>query len=180
MGIRFRRRAKIAPGLTLNLNRKSVGLTTGVKGAHASINTKGQRTNSIGIPGTGLSYVDTKNAHSKESETEETQESQNSYKNKTNIEIKIEAAKKLKAKYSNKTLKKFSIIFRCLGVLLISMSLLLCLASLFALIFVAFGIFVIYLGGFYSKTAKGYYDDLVQNVLESFAESEAEANDNNN
>lgn len=57
MGIRFRRSINIGGGLKLNLNKKSVGLSFGVKGAHASINTKGQKTTSVGIPGSGISYV---------------------------------------------------------------------------------------------------------------------------
>ena len=57
---RFTKRIKILPGLTLNLNKQSVSLTTGVRGAHATINSKGYRTLSAGIPGTGLSYRDTR------------------------------------------------------------------------------------------------------------------------
>lgn len=59
MGIRFRRSIKIAPGLKLNLNKKSVSLTAGKRGAHFTVNSKGKRTTSVGIPGTGLSYVKT-------------------------------------------------------------------------------------------------------------------------
>lgn len=57
MGIRFRHSIKIAPGLKLNINKNSVGLSAGVKGAHVSVNSKGRKTTSIGIPGTGLSYT---------------------------------------------------------------------------------------------------------------------------
>jgi hypothetical protein len=53
---RFRRSVKIAPGLRLNLNKRSVGLSAGVRGARYSINSAGRRTRSVGIPGTGLSY----------------------------------------------------------------------------------------------------------------------------
>jgi hypothetical protein len=53
---RFRRSIKIAPGLRLNINKKSVGISTGVRGARYSINSSGRRTRSVGIPGTGLSY----------------------------------------------------------------------------------------------------------------------------
>lgn len=57
---RFRRSIKIAPGLKLNLNKNSTSLTFGGKGAHYTINSKGTKTTSFGIPGTGLSYVDVK------------------------------------------------------------------------------------------------------------------------
>lgn len=56
---RFRQSVSIIPGLLkLNINKTSVSLTAGVRGAHATISTNGQRTLSAGIPGTGLSYID--------------------------------------------------------------------------------------------------------------------------
>ncbi|WP_419024353.1 DUF4236 domain-containing protein [Emergencia sp.] len=66
MGIRFRRSIKIAPGLKVNINKKSIGITAGVRGAHASINTKGDVTKTVGIPGSGLSYVDRHSIRKKE------------------------------------------------------------------------------------------------------------------
>ena len=56
MGFRFRRSKKILPGVRLNLNKKSIGLTFGGKGFKYTINSSGRRTASVGIPGTGLSY----------------------------------------------------------------------------------------------------------------------------
>ena len=56
MGLRFRRSVKIAPGLRLNFNTKSVGLTFGPRGAKYTINSSGRHTVSAGLPGTGL-YV---------------------------------------------------------------------------------------------------------------------------
>lgn len=55
MSIRFRRSIKIIPGVRLNVNKNSVGLSMGVRGAHYTINSKGRRTASVGLPGTGLS-----------------------------------------------------------------------------------------------------------------------------
>ena len=57
MGLRFRKSIKIAPGLKLNLNKNSVSLTAGTKGVHYTVNSKGKRTASAGIPGTGLYYT---------------------------------------------------------------------------------------------------------------------------
>lgn len=56
MGLRFRKSFKVAPGVKINLNKKSAGVTIGTKGAHYTVNTSGRRTASIGLPGTGLSY----------------------------------------------------------------------------------------------------------------------------
>ena len=59
MGLRFRRSLKIAPGIKLNFNKNSRSITFGARGAHYTINSKGKRTSSVGIPGTGLSYSTT-------------------------------------------------------------------------------------------------------------------------
>ena len=59
MGLRFRKSFKIAPGIRLNVSNKSTGLSFGGKGLRYSINSTGRRTTSVGIPGTGLSYVST-------------------------------------------------------------------------------------------------------------------------
>jgi hypothetical protein len=53
---RFRRSVKIAPGVRLNVNKRSVGISAGVRGARSSVNSDGRRTRSVGIPGTGLYY----------------------------------------------------------------------------------------------------------------------------
>jgi tetratricopeptide (TPR) repeat protein len=57
MTIRFRRLLRIAPGINLTVSKRSLGLNAGVRGAHISVNTKGRITQSVGIPGTGLSSV---------------------------------------------------------------------------------------------------------------------------
>jgi Protein of unknown function (DUF4236) len=54
--IRFRRRVRLAPGVWLNLNRRSVSFSAGVPGAHLTLGPRGKRA-SVGIPGSGLSYV---------------------------------------------------------------------------------------------------------------------------
>lgn len=59
MGLRFRKSFKIAPGVKLNLNKKSAGITFGGKGAHFTMNTKRKNTTSVGVPGTGLYYTST-------------------------------------------------------------------------------------------------------------------------
>lgn len=53
---RFRRSIKIAPGIKINFNKKSTSLTLGRRGVHTTINKLGVR-NTIGLPGSGLSYT---------------------------------------------------------------------------------------------------------------------------
>jgi hypothetical protein len=57
MSLRFRQSLKILPGLKLIISKRGLGLNLGVRGAHVTVNTQGQFTRSIGIPGTGLSDV---------------------------------------------------------------------------------------------------------------------------
>lgn len=58
MGFRFRKSVKVAPGVRLNLGKKSAGISVGVKGAGVSINSKTGITSHVSIPGTGLSYTE--------------------------------------------------------------------------------------------------------------------------
>lgn len=67
MGLRFRKSLKIAPGVKLNLNKKSTSVTFGGKGVHHTISSTGKRTSTVGIPGTGLSYSKTSNSKTKKS-----------------------------------------------------------------------------------------------------------------
>ncbi len=55
--LRFRKSVKICKGLNINLNKDSVGLSIGGKGFGYSINTKGTQTTHMGLPGSGLSYI---------------------------------------------------------------------------------------------------------------------------
>ena len=56
MPIRFQRRVRIAPGISLNFNKRSVSASFGRRGAHITIGPKGRR-KTIGLPGTGLFYT---------------------------------------------------------------------------------------------------------------------------
>lgn len=56
MGFRFQKRINLGGGLRLNLSKSTIGISGGVRGARVSINSKGRRTTSVGIPGTGLYY----------------------------------------------------------------------------------------------------------------------------
>ena len=64
MGLRFRKSVKIAPGVKLNLNKKSTSISFGARGAHYTTNSAGRSTASVGLPGTGLSYSKTFNQSS--------------------------------------------------------------------------------------------------------------------
>ncbi len=57
MGLRFRRSFKIAPGVRVNLNKKSASVSFGPKGMKHTVSTTGKSHTTVGIPGSGLSYT---------------------------------------------------------------------------------------------------------------------------
>jgi len=56
MGLRFYRRIKVLPGITLNIGKTGVSTTIGTRGAHVTV-AKDRTRRTIGLPGTGLSYT---------------------------------------------------------------------------------------------------------------------------
>ncbi len=58
MGLRFWRRVKIAPGVTLNLSKAGGSLSIGPRGSKVTVSSRGKRA-TAGIPGTGISYTST-------------------------------------------------------------------------------------------------------------------------
>ena len=65
----FRKRKKIAKGISLNISKNGLGLSAGPKGAKISRSATGRVSGSLGIPGSGLSYR--KQLNSTEANTEE-------------------------------------------------------------------------------------------------------------
>lgn len=56
MGWRFRRGVRIAPGVRLNLGKRSASLSVGRKGFTTNLGRRGLRA-TLGLPGTGISYT---------------------------------------------------------------------------------------------------------------------------
>lgn len=61
MTFQFRKRVKIAPGISLNFGKKGVSISAGVRGARVTVG-RGRTTTSVGIPGTGI-YDRTTHGH---------------------------------------------------------------------------------------------------------------------
>ena len=61
MGLRFRKSISILPGVKLNFSKSGASVSAGVPGFRNTISTSGKLTTSVGIPGSGVSYVKTKN-----------------------------------------------------------------------------------------------------------------------
>jgi hypothetical protein len=62
MGLRFRRSIRILPGLRLNLGKRGTSVSVGVRGAHLTVG-HGQARETVGLPGTGLSYTHVDRTH---------------------------------------------------------------------------------------------------------------------
>ncbi len=56
MGLRFQRRVRILPGVTINLSKSGVSTSLGTRGAHVTIG-HGKVRETVGLPGTGVSYT---------------------------------------------------------------------------------------------------------------------------
>lgn len=56
MSLRFFRRIRVAPGVTLNLSKTGISASAGPRGAKYTVGTSGQRA-TVGLPGTGLFYT---------------------------------------------------------------------------------------------------------------------------
>jgi hypothetical protein len=56
VGWRFRKRKKIAPGVTLNVGKRGGSLSFGRRGATANVGRRGTQA-TVSLLGTGLSYV---------------------------------------------------------------------------------------------------------------------------
>ncbi len=97
MGLNFRKSISLGKFVKLNLNKKSAGLSFGVKGARYSVNTNGDRRATVGIPGTGISYTHTfgdekksaKTDRAKKKELEKNQEAVRDYQEQVSEVISI-------------------------------------------------------------------------------------------
>lgn len=56
MGLNYKKRIKVAPGVHINVGKKSIGVSVGGKHSGASINSRTGTTVHASAPGTGLSY----------------------------------------------------------------------------------------------------------------------------
>jgi hypothetical protein len=62
---RFRKSIKLGPGVRLNVSKTGVGVSAGVPGIRRSFHSSGRETTSVGLPGTGLGYVQTRSSGGK-------------------------------------------------------------------------------------------------------------------
>jgi tetratricopeptide (TPR) repeat protein len=61
--MRFRRSVRLGPGLRMNASRSGLSVTFGPRGYHHTISTSGRRTTTVGLPGSGLYWQETRGGH---------------------------------------------------------------------------------------------------------------------
>lgn len=91
MAMRFRKSFKIAPGIRVNLNKKSAGVTIGNKGGRVTFNTRGRVTTSTSIPGSGIYFQDSHTIGSKKNKSYNSNYSDSSVENVDPIETRFDA-----------------------------------------------------------------------------------------
>lgn len=134
MGIRFRKSVKIAPGVKLNMGKKSVGVSVGGKHGGVSFNSKTGARARISAPGTGLSYSTSLSSGKKRNLKNENISSNSTYKPTTN--------KKL-SDYSPKSQNRFAVVYIVLGIFCILMGAgVATISILFGAILILFGAFI--------------------------------------
>ncbi len=55
MGLRFHRSIKLIPGVRLNIWKRGIGVSAGVRGLRAGVDARGRKYVTAGLPGTGIS-----------------------------------------------------------------------------------------------------------------------------
>ena len=131
MGLRFRKSVKIAPGVKLNIGKKSVGVSVGGKHGGGSFNSKSGARARISAPGTGLSYSTSLSSGKKRNSKKANISSGSTYKPITN--------KKL-SDYSKKSQNRFAVVYIVLGILCLLMGAgVATISILFGVILISFG-----------------------------------------
>lgn len=135
MGLRFRKSVKIAPGVKVNLNKKSTSVTFGGKGVHRTISSTGKKTTSVGLPGSGAYYTTSSGGTSGTNKKKVSSSSGHEF-NVAPPQVPDTSA--ALEKFSDRTLRTYRIIFGILSVLFLFIALVGFVAShiIFGIVFV--------------------------------------------
>ncbi|MFR0961381.1 MAG: DUF4236 domain-containing protein [Dorea sp.] len=135
MGLRFRKSVKIAPGVKVNLNKKSTSVTFGGKGVHRTISSTGKKTTSVGLPGSGAYYTTSSGGTSGTNKKKVSSSSGHEF-NVAPPQVPDTSA--ALEKFSDRTLRTYRIIFGILSVLFLFIALIGFVAShiIFGIVFV--------------------------------------------
>lgn len=134
MGWKYRKSIKLAPGVRLNMGKKSQSITVGGKFHRTTFSSTGRVTSSTSIPGTGLHHTTTVRTGRKQT-PKNTQNTQNT------------------PQHTPRTYKVCGVILQVLSVLLFAMSLAVLSFSAFGLVFALFAALLFFVGRNYRETA---------------------------
>ena len=140
MGFKFRKRIKIAPGVNLNVGKKSASVSVGGKGFTKTYSTSGRKTTTVGIPGTGFSY-------STSTSTKKNPDARNA------SEIQSYSSNRATPEYSEDTYRTCSTVCFVFSIPVLLLSSLVAIIEPTAFIFVAIGIFLLVMGFVTKKRA---------------------------
>lgn len=165
MGLRFRKSVKIAPGVKVNLNKKSTSVTFGGKGVHRTISSTGKKTTSVGLPGSGAYYTSSSGGTSG---TKKKVSSSSGHEYNVTPSQTPDTSAALE-KFSDRALRTYRIIFGILSVLFLFIALVGFVAShiIFGIIFVLVAMIPIGVIKSYSSAGSDGdpYDDLEEHLM---------------
>ncbi len=151
MGFRFRKSFKVAPGVRVNVGKKSVGVSVGGKGARVSVNSSGRVTKSASIPGTGISYVKSENLKGRKNNISRTED----YTSDDSVSTPNSIAVSTPSPSQNPKNSNNHRVLQVIGILLIVWGLILTASEpVFGLIWTAIGCFCLH-----KRAAKIYADE---------------------
>lgn len=102
MGLRVRKSIKICKGVSVNFGKTGASISFGAKGLRHTIHTSGRRTSTVGIPGTGVSYVKTHKPPGRTSNNYQTQiKSRQAYENMFEVDGYNETLNSLRSIHKN-------------------------------------------------------------------------------
>ncbi len=154
MGIRFRKSIKVAPGVKVNVGKKSVGVSIGGKYGGVSVNSRTGARARVSAPGTGISYTSKIGSASSKNKNTQSTASKSSQK-------KVSVDNAVPSKYhqyeeivrkGNLTKKKTKSLQRCCTIFSLSLFLIGLLTISYGII----GIVFIFLGIVFACTAHTY------------------------
>ena len=165
MSLRFRKSIKLAPGVKLNLGKKSVGVSVGGKYGGVSYNSRNGARARVSAPGTGLSYVTTTSTKSKQKSNQKAASSSENAENWAAEERAAEYSRKAKNVKTNKT------IIQVFGWILAVLFLVLGLVYPVCFVFCALCVFAAIKA---RKSWRKTYDDLIHKAEEELTRADEE------
>ena len=165
MGFRFRKSIKVAPGVKLNVGKKSVGVSVGGKYGGVSVNSKTGTRARVSAPGTGLSYTSkigsppSKNNSEKNTVPKSTRQKSSSAGSTADKRAQYEEIVK-KGNLTKKKAKSLQRTCTIIALSLILIGLLTISSGILGIIFIFLGIIFACTAHTYKNIAKTYFDNV--------------------